>query len=279
MPNPERINIKDLTLEEPERKKGLPFDVERDLHPAFWDVATKQLKDHQERESWFNFATDAADLAILYPERIADLDLNETMWEKMKEELEIYKKEKVWGLGVSLAANMKILFPEKNMNNLIDMDSWRQIIQTFSSMKDIGSLRDSIVFASEVKILNPERFKDLELDEEKTWDEIETLLDRYRNVNIDVFAKIARQVRIVFPEKFYSLNLDAAMWEKMMKLFRKQEILDPLLDPRHIQFTASLKLLAAEEIKITDKGLEIIMSKEKPEFKEETPPMPQTRKF
>ena len=93
-----------------------------------------------------------------------------------------------------------------------------------------------------------------------------------------IFSLEVVAMKFLFPEKTSELTLDPGAWDEMKKSL---EYARPILQnqPGFARMAMVLKLLAAEEVKITENGLEIIMQKEEPEFKEETPPMPQTRKF
>ena len=42
--NPDKVTIKDLAVEEPEKESGLPFDVERDITEADWENMTETAR-------------------------------------------------------------------------------------------------------------------------------------------------------------------------------------------------------------------------------------------
>ncbi|MDO8618662.1 MAG: hypothetical protein Q7R49_01815 [Candidatus Daviesbacteria bacterium] len=90
----------------------------------------------------------------------------------------------------------------------------------------------------------------------------------------------ARTLRIIAPETGIEINPDEEVWEEM-----KRQVL-PLKKNRFrgslIVFTnmvADMKVLAAEEIKITNQGLDLIMSRPKVPITEAIPALPEVRKF
>jgi len=84
-------------------------------------------------------------------------------------------------------------------------------------------------------------------------------------------------MKVLFPEKASTLSPDKTAWQGMKEQLTGYRARKEW--PQFFLHAMRMKTLVAEEVKITDKGLEIIMQKEKPEFEEKTPPMPQRRKF
>jgi len=273
MPNPERINIKDLTLEEPPKKRELPFDVERDITEEDWDKLCRFLEeisvDDPARRS--SFAYVAMNTKLLYPNKPAEYF--EGLAEKIKSSAEQNRPDSYQNFSL-IAAALKVLSPEKFSEFHIDNNDWQGMKEVLESYKN-GDHWDNFAWhAMKMKIIFPNKTSELFLDE-NAWFHMEETLFRHRNNNDR--ALFAMEMRLLFPEKVLDFRIDKQMWDEMGKALTQSRIENEYYDFSTLAVT--MKLLAAEEIKITDQGLEVIMQKEKSEFKEETPPMPQTRKF
>ena len=125
-----------------------------------------------------------------------------------------------------------------------------------------------------LKILFPEKVGELELN--KKW---KKMLQKYRfydesNNNEWNLTYLGMRFKILFPEKVGELELDKK-WEKMKKRYEddcRRKSWWSALD-----LAASLKVLAAKQVKITDQGLELIMEDQE-DFKDEVLERPERLK-
>ena len=282
MSNPERINIKDLTLEEPEKKEGLPFDVERDITEEDWKKLIDTLSGYRVGGEWYEFGWQAMAMKIIFPDKFSDVALDETVWHEMKKRLDGWRIESRWNIEGLIwhTCQMKILFPERVGELNLNEGLWEgiKIAITRDRLGHLWrALADKLIAA---KILFPEMISELHFDEfdEEVWREIKKEMDSSRAAgNWEVFSWRAVALKFFFPKRVQELGLDAKAWQGMEDMLPQYQADDAQRD--FAVHAMLMKLLAAEEINITDKGLEIIMQKKDPEFKEETPPMPQARKF
>ena len=280
MSNPERINIKDLTTEEPSKKEGLPFDPEKEITEKDWNVIRRNLglmfrgrKESHTSFDWPLFFSHIAAAKLLFPEKVNELGIDEHALEEMKQDLEGHPGTIASFLVMD--ANIKIFFPGgKGIETEDFFSDAKKTLQRYRSQENWPYFA---YYAMYTAILFPNKISELNIDE-TAWQGMIDSLGHFRNMEwVDLFARLASEMRLLCPERTSELGLDAAMWQKIKELFdlyRSEDKWIGILD-----LAKSSKLLAAEEIKITDQGLEIIMQREKPEFKEETPPIPQTRKF
>ena len=285
--NPNRINIHELTIEEPEKKSELRFDPERDITEEDWRNMRQLLEEYRkddERKSHGSgqevmyFSGQAMYMKILNPTVVLNLD--ETAWQVMRQDLERNRIQpdrygvfpghglSDWGLFARQAREMKILDPEIDLN--LNENAWQGMRQLLDSRRTDKKWGDFSSLAADIKILDPTLGLNLNPD---TLRGVRDQLEIYREAdNWWIFSWQAMHMKILDPR--IDLNLDETAWQGMresLKNFRgdwssfsKQAML--------------MKILAAEEVKVTDKGLEIKMRKDKP-LTSGVPPLPETKQF
>ena len=291
MSNPERINIKDLTLEEPEKKKesGLSFDPERDITEEDWDRMKHEFDKIQEKiqghihtvPDLYGFSVLGYSMKILFTDRLPEGNINDFMGEIFAADL---KYEPDTGMYsdefLSFLMHMAILSPQKLRDEMAKYNMGKFTISSLEARLIDGRRNDWHKFsryAIMVKIIFPKEETGVDFSQED-WRGMKDWLDQNQKMSdLRTVVKHLVAMKILFPDRFHEIDVEAIIWKSFDKRLTKERVVYML--PAFAELAAYLKLLAAEEIKITDQGLEVIMQKEKPEFKKETPPMPQTRKF
>ena len=281
MSNSERINIKDLTLEEPPKKKELPFDPERDLTEEDKGNLKKELEENIINHSWVNALENMSAYNALFPDEIESLILDDTAWLEIKRVINFFQSTKQYRDFNEMAVQAKLAFPKQSKEIVLDDTTYqesREYLGTCAAKKLWWAFGQE---AMKIKILFPEKSGSLlqveNITSNEIWDGMKKELERMIDLGLRHFCQHAAAMKILFPYRISELSFDTAFWKqahKELSDYRDKEFWRGLF-----QEAVAMKLLAAEEINITDQGLEVIMQKEKPEFKEETPPMPKTRKF
>lgn len=271
----ERINIHELTVDEPERQSELLFDPERDLTKEDWQMIKDDLEKSRRVEDWASFLSTAVHIKILNPQ--FDLGIDQKAWEGMRNMLNAWKEnatfENRWEVFLSRSADMKILDPTLDLN--LDQADWQRIrdILKKTVIWDIFSRR-----AVEVRLLDHDY--DLNLDQ-NDWRDIQDTLKKYRrDKNWGYFCSHAANVKIL--DSKIDLGLDKEAWQGMrdkLEWYRERckngnESLGVFSD-----HAREMKILAAEEVKVTDKGLEINMRKDKKDTLSDVLPMPEAKQF
>lgn len=284
----EKINVKSLAIEEPEKKPELTFDPEKEIAKEDWERYKERLNWTRENNVWREFVHSAADMKLLFPDRISELNLGGTDWQGMKKMLEEFRKPSAVARGAFLlvAEDMKFLFPQRIKELNITEDIWQENVNWALNLYDQrfggGSIRwqQFAESAKNLKMIFPERASELHLDE-TAWrgmmgrlKEFQEKTAKNSSVPEVEFIELAANMRILMPERFNEVSgVVKTRWQEIKSYWEKIQRKPP-------DMTVNMKILAAEEVKITDKGLEIIMQKpKKDEFKTETPPLPEIRKF
>ncbi len=170
-----------------------------------------------------------------------------------------------WYDVASLGATIKQLWPEvvksKNLDNYLG-----KIIQKLHDTRLAKKDQTYREMAKNMKILFPEKagmwLQHMKFEPDKQ-------LHAPR-----LFASYSAREKILFPEEFAKTAISKADWKAMKTTLQKtvQTDLDSLM------LAYSMSILAAKEVKITDKGLELVMAEEQVPLTS-TQPVPQTKNF
>ena len=169
---------------------------------------------------------------------------------------------------------MKILFPERFSELKLDEHIWEDLKNRLSASSEVALFVED---AMALMILYPERVSEFHFDE-SLWQKLLDQIAEEQNRKITIPHSVLT-MKFLFPQKDFKSFLTKEFWKGVKKALAEYKDRSSGLWSAFAGEAMYLKLLAAEEIKSTDQGLEVIMQKEKPEFKEETPPMPEKRKF
>ena len=107
------MNVKDLTLKEPEKLSPLLFDPEKEITAKDWQKMKDKLASYRQINAWGNFATQAMAVKILCPEKAGELNLDLAAWQGMKDRLASYRQANDWWNFSAQAMVMKILAAEE----------------------------------------------------------------------------------------------------------------------------------------------------------------------
>ena len=161
--NPDRINIHELTIEEPEREAELPFDVERDITKEDWIQINNQTEEYRTKKEWWNFADMVANSKILNPEK--NLNVDNATWNGMLSDLKNSETRRDWREFARHAMDMKTIDPSKEIP--ISGVALKAMQDELASYRDGSILLDNLAFvdlATNMKMLYPK--EDFGLDQE-----------------------------------------------------------------------------------------------------------------
>jgi len=266
------INIKNLAIEQPQRKEDY-FDAKKEVSNEDWDSMKKVLEYYYESNHDSDFFEIAEDMKIIFPERESELNLDDVMWNEMARGLRNTG-------GYSIVRKARVLFPErlKSVYSLDDGD-WGEIKHWCLEFDELysGNFEDFIKKVRFAFYLFPERIMELDL-ENTMWDDAKKIIEEYRTKDIEKFVYYLAQAKLIFPNKVKRSTVEPEIWS-----LGREKLQNHRLGNKWKSFAAlaaTMKILAAEQIQITDKGLEVLMPKSKKDFKTKTTEsLPQTKKF
>ncbi len=284
------MNINQLSVEQPKADKALVFDQERDLDEKTWQSILERAFDERKHDET-NFIGLAEDLAVLAPERRKELELTEEIWNKLLNNTdELIDVSSTTNVGLAFSEDfsdtmytLKTLFPEKVHQLSLDEQTHSKLINLYDFLKsrrqDQAEARKVLRLASNIKFLFPQ-FGDEWGESTKRGTQIDIIgvemLDRLSaEKNWGAFALVSRQLRYLFPDD--KLEYGNAAWKEMRAKLESNRSNEHWFS--YAQLAANMKVLAAEKVMVTEQGLELVMPKAKAQLAEQTPGMPDIRKF
>ena len=254
-----KINIHDLSVEAPEREEDdVSFDPKKEITREEREKMEMEITDIFNKKQWWRAFEIASSMKSLFPDW-QPLQITE---ENCKDMLES------WGDCWEPLSWLFTLFPERRAEIRKTTETW-EIPSVFE---------EQIVFL----LLFPERRSELSLTN-TDWEDIKQDLEEWR-AEKDWWNTLwmLRDIRILFPERFKEFSLTPRLINEMKKFWRKEYLNEEYIANKGystaLLFAHNLQIIIAEEVKITDKGLELVMSKPKPKL-DKIPPQPEMRKF
>jgi len=279
--NPDRINIHELTVEEPEKQTELPFDPERDLSNQDWEKMLTKLRSRiqndrnaretgEDRQFFYTRCVGlsllAMNLKILNPR--VELDLDENVWKEMRETLEAVKYNGDWQSFSEQAISIKILNPDIFALDEVGRQCMKSELERHRRARTWEAF---FIQAVQVRIID--RDIDLKLDD-GAWQRIRDQLEVNRkNEEWGEFALHAANMKILDP--YIDLGLDEVAWHGIQTKLDEYRKADSFFEKHAV----AMKILAAEEVKVTEKGLEINMRRPKAEIDSGVSSVPETKQF
>ncbi|MDO8618643.1 MAG: hypothetical protein Q7R49_01720 [Candidatus Daviesbacteria bacterium] len=296
-------NIRNLNIEEPQAVKNLPFDPTEEIDSDLWGGVlsfldfTKGETTNQTLNGGFidAFYQSLWGLSILSPDQL--LKLNYTR----EDLLPIFKQgtERArlntrlhseaytdFASYVMYARQLRDIYPE--------LDSFKDQMLSIGYRWELTVALNSAQTTRHDK--DPERILQLggpmkaAFSKIKVEDDSWELVKDYLQPQLTAFANAEPQnpskfmtrlayAKIMFPEEFSQLNLGKDFWSNARpKLQLVRDFGFTFED--WISFAASLRILAADEVQITENGLNLIMPvPSKPSFTSVIPALPEMRKF
>ncbi|MDO8618671.1 MAG: hypothetical protein Q7R49_01860 [Candidatus Daviesbacteria bacterium] len=291
--NKDSINIRDINLTEVSPWLGQPFDPARGLTESDW----KEIKIRSNDLALGNVLdlAHAADLRILFPEK--DFGLDEESWFSTQEL--ISRRVGIFvGYPLSLSPGYYIFAIQDLANALLVFpERLSQIKNYYSKLKNAAEDKGFNIFEAvkdykiETKLVNISRIAILSQDDLSSYPQLETFKEEAlmfvqilkNKTNLDIFQlNQLANFRIIFPNQ--ELSLPTNEW-RSLKNYLEEDIRyarasnDPEAWNSFASLASLVRIIAAQEIKITDHGLELFMPEPKSPLTEETPALPEMRKF
>jgi hypothetical protein len=284
-----RINITQLSVEQPKVEKPVLFDQEHDLDEKTWQSMLEQLA--KEKDDMVKIIDMAESLVILAPERREQLPsslevvgtglLNIT--DKPIEVSAATKVDVAFNEDFSdTMCTLKTLFPEKVHQLSLDDQTHDKLINLYDFLKsrrqDEAETRKVLRLAASIKFLFPQ-FGDEWSEITKRGTEVDIMgtevLDRLAvSKKWGQFAFVSRQLRYLFPED--RLDASNVAWEGMRAALERRRNKDWLL---YAELAANMKVLTAEKVTITEQGLELVMPTAQAQLAQPIPQMPEIKNF
>lgn len=255
------VNIKELTIEEP-KSRSLDLDLTELLTDEDWEDIS-QYFDNMHPEDILARLNLAARVRLIAPQK---LSMFHTPLDQVQAELNRYKGRINYKDYLYAAAAAKQLYGKEALNLDIDAADKNNITSLLKTDRESDSKVD-------FKIIFPE-VPTNQYTKEGDWQRLKTQIQANKNRYwywATVYSAIAR---LLFPTRFPEANITSydliKMYPEIIRI-RRIRAWDFFLTG-----AKSLKILTADEIKLTDNGIELI---NRPFLLPKTQPLPEIRRF
>ncbi len=270
------LKLQDLGLDI-EESEELFFDVDREVTEDDKKRMVEQLTkmvdgvywgEHKDSGGIFEINLRAAvHLAIVSSDALKDFKERDYFWSNgrifMENSLE---REDVSGF-LEVASCLRILFPK----GFSKLDLHGRDVMEMHGDWSIKAIYDFLIAFPDDRDYFLES-----LNQDYVFDNGMKEIKKLRDKNWRDFAVSLSRLRIIFPERFDEIDLNNRDWQGMKEELEISRDRESAL--RFFRLAGYMKILAAEKVEITDKGLEITMS-EGEDFRQEKKSRPERRQF
>ncbi len=277
----QRLNIKDIGTIEPRKSSGIVFDMERDITKEDWEKKidprlNKYLNTLNESSYYPGPGEEVLQffqaLAVLAPDKVKRAVTDEH-WSKMKEFFDGPPER-----ALKTAATMRLLDPERAKDeHLVSEEQWESIRNSYFTF---AFLAEVIEIGADARLFDPESTNDYRLEDSEKWNGVQKSIDSMKNAERWYYvARTLAAIKIVDPKRAIDFKPDEETWDAFHRLLDSYRNHNSQGGDFSFATLASyMAILAADEVNITEKGLELKTLTHRPELnpKEE---MPEVRRF
>ncbi|MDO8618652.1 MAG: hypothetical protein Q7R49_01765 [Candidatus Daviesbacteria bacterium] len=268
----DRLNIGNLNLEEPVVSERLPFDVDRDISDAAWNIIISELaRSFNRRDPGLSDFWDQAYLKLASPKRYKPVLRNEEFAAILPGDL---TRDPYF---YHFRAAVKILYPEireellfpgvsKGAINIVEPGVIKMILDGFRKDPD-NDWERFLQTASSGNILFPNSYFDTDQD----WEKVRDLAMVGHSVRLGFLF----DAKVAFPKQTEEFNV-----EEVWKILReKVDLTKSGWNEDTMTYALDFKALLCDEIRVTETGIEFIPKQKPLSLTKDTPPIPEVRKF
>ena len=266
----ERMNIRRMQVPDREEAKDIPFDPKKEVTTEDWGIIEGFQSGYMERRDWKNFLNFTPWIKVLDPQRCPPIS-EETFDAICQSELEPYEQDMPKEYFENLY-RLKVLDPAR-AGTLSDTE--KEVLQRYveadreATHKDRQSWDYFVHIAAKARVLDPSYVPDIPKSD---WIGIAKRLDELRRADTwNGWMALAASARVILPNFSTDLAISPEQWDEMKQWYHDNKT--SAGRKRMLYQAAQMKMLAAEEFKVTDQGFEINMRK-KTSLRQETEPQP-----
>ncbi|MDO8618648.1 MAG: hypothetical protein Q7R49_01745 [Candidatus Daviesbacteria bacterium] len=278
----DQTNIGSLTLED-RKEYEFPFDPSQELSVEEKQRILEMIRKTRTNSfgspvgQWSDFRYWASGAALVFPEETEKLGLDEQIFNLNEAIIQERKLKTPFGLARNLRA-IKTLFPQRFRELNIGQEEWEILKKRTDEVRNSNDWKDNFEILASMSIIFPERIDELVFNE----DELNNMRNEV-NKELDhpslcyLYAQRAANFKLFCPAKAINLVPEQRgkhLREHFQEWRRRYQEGNWILFPEYV---ANLKILSAEQIKITNNGFEFVMPNNF--AKPPAPPIPEMRKF
>ncbi len=276
-----RIDIKNLGIENLTKPERLKFDPDLEFDENDKTNISSLLASTYDMLDKRNFHQAALATSILFPDQKKELvELNEETWETALYYRRDYNKAPEPLAMAEAVAEIKLLYPEHEVK--MDNEQWSFLMEHLNIMYKAGHYGQFGELAKSLAIVRPVEMHKFLRSNEDYWQGIKKVAEGSLKLfgtadesELEFVSDRLARARLLFPEQFHELVLNESTWISMHQKFRRLK--QRGIATELLQSAANLKILTANDVAITAKGIEI--NNTSPQTFGKDPAVPEQRKF
>lgn len=276
----ERINVRRLSIEQPEIRKELLFDVERDIAEADWEKMFNQVAVARRINSWGGLSALASKLCLIDSEKLGRLDITDKERQQIADALAADMKRGNWGIVLAEGVGARALTGQTTPHfDAAYSEAAKYVLNSYQDPQLELTAEKEV----QLRLLFPNQTCNLRIDD-NLW---ERLINRYKSNRDGIGpndeykawgdAKFLRLLKILDTGRVQSLLQTDVNWPRFKKALEAFRGKSGDSSNNFADHALSLKVLAADEVKITDEGLLDFISR--PTSLHSASAAPEARKF
>lgn len=309
-----RVNIKDLVLDETQRPQPEFIFDPREVSEESWKGIFSLFNELKRQQEWRRVLPAASLIKIIDPERANQLELNDSDWDQI---ISLMKSEEKYSYDGENAKNfignfigLKFISPQRvkeyNFNPPIQarsspLTTQRRLLRAYLNDIAKGSVQGGSIYGAfmnvyEAKVAFPEE-NEIEIPENALKNAAKYAKDLYVSAadnklsgsgiefrDLRQFINLAAALKVIAPNQFLSFGIinEQSFEHAKYRLGTIHSVMGAvpaLISAWDLDVAASLKIIAAQKVNITDHGLELVMSQQQTQFEQPKLSLPESRKF
>jgi len=267
----ERMNVRRMQVPDKDSREKLAFDARREVTPDDWRGMQRELKEMRNSGDWPGFASLSAHMKIL------DSSVRQPRYRQDAENLADKVKEFTVAfdqITFEMPSEMKLAGFTDGVMNAERESAIRARLNGFKDSIKRGTATSAdasdIYVLACIKILKPQMQTPI-LADKAFWEKVEWYLQQRRDVApfgaAMQLADLLRDIKILYPERQMIHVEEWGPFRDELEKMRQQGQW-----PLFAKLAASMKILAAKDVHITENGIELEMTT--PELDEKLKPIP-----
>lgn len=241
---------------------GGRFDIHKDLSPAQLGEITEQFRiiidsESHNRDLEFQLAVSKmARLILIFPEAQAELSQDEALFVRVK--LSLGQQRDKWNEGsggfyYSRLGDACLLFPDRRDELGADEEVLDRISKRINVLGDSPTGQYAFLKASVTRLIMFPEHSESKLSAELFQDLLEYVHSN-RGHDMRIFAETLAFLMLLYPERRDQMRLDEEVFSEMKNDFFSHGMDDTYTITR----LSSLTVLSSDEVRVTEKGIELI---------------------
>jgi hypothetical protein len=271
------LNIKDLMFVEPASMDKPFFDPKDYLDQSDIEIAHKMYSNSFHKSSWLK---NLYDLKIIMPE-VFDAAIEDKAIEELNEEIRNTRTGDNWYMSQEKLAKALIAMPDKRDHLAIDNRASRRLIGRANQKRNGFEWHAYIDAYLNLKVINPEQAKKVTVDKKSFEGLKHEVRSKWAN-NIGFNFDLAAKTRVACPQFTDAYTPTDEEWKKIRQALAEYKNSTPGVNyevkSNFYNFLAAATILGAHDVKLSGKGLEIVLVKPN-KVQEVNTKMPEGRRF